>query len=270
MVKVGSRRSTFLSKSRASLAELKGHPHFSSLKQDLGHQSIPSKSSPRQPLLEKRYKYHSTSALCTGLRKTTHSPSTGKRSFRKIKRASTTHFTSSSSSSSSSYRSSLRGPTDCSNRKIVTAYHKTSSAISPSSSLSAHPEGSHPISLPHMNTQLNKTDNEKIWELKPYSCGRGISPHDRLRQTKRRESLGELRMPHDGTSNRDARFHRHKKFPSAGAVGVAKLRGCGLERAGWGGVDCYCESVGDELMSSAGDTVSWEGERTVTIFKRGG
>ena len=225
MVKVGSRRSTFLSKSRASLAELKGHPHFSSLKQDLGHQSIPSKSSPRQPLLEKRYKYHSTSALCTGLRKTTHSPSTGKRSFRKIKRASTTHFTSSSSSSSSSYRSSLRGPTDCSNRKIVTAYHKTSSAISPSSSLSAHPEGSHPISLPHMNTQLNKTENEKIWELKPYSCGRGISPHDRLRQTKRRESLGELRMPHDGTSNRDARFHRHKKFPSAGAVGVAKLRG---------------------------------------------
>lgn len=74
-------------------------------------------------------------------------------------------------------------------------------------------------------------------------------------------------MPYDGTSNHDAKFHRHKKFPSAGAMGVAKLRGCGLERAGWGGVDCYCESVGDELMSSAGDTASLEGERTVTLFK---
>ena len=113
-----------------------------------------------------------------------------------------------------------------------------------------------------MNTQSNKTESEKIWELKPYSCGRDVSPQDRLRQ-KRRESLGERRLQYDGTSDHHAGFHRHKRFPSAG-VGVAKRRGHGLDREGWGGVDCYCESIGDELMSSAGEIASPEGEITVT------
>lgn len=245
-----------------------GHPPHPTTKRQLrqyvGQESIPSKQSPREPLLEKRYRFSSVPAATSIKSSEKHttrnvarkqtalspsrSPSSTRRGFRKIRKGYPSKLSSYSYSQGAS------------KKRVGVAVQSSTSA--PSNNQSAHLSTN--ITLPRVGQKSKniRSIDERRKRHKQYpSLSISENPHHST------EHSGSYGTPSPCVCEKESDgYGLHKRSASVdGIVGVAKLWGC-VGMKGWRGGECCCEDVGEELGTSVmGDTLSIEGNIIHTV-----